>query len=486
MPPAHRPTSSRTAHRLACALPAGLLLAAASASSVDAQSTPSSSSPPGAPIEPAAADTSLDSLSVRLQRAEEAIALLRQQLATQAASATQTGSRTRFELSGRVLVNGFTNSRRTNNVDVPQFVRPDTASPAGRVRQGGLGASIRQTSLTGAVFVPRVFGAEFRGDVTVDFFGGQPQPSPGAAPNPGGRHFPIVRMRTARGILRWDGLELMAGQDSPMISAVEPVSVAAVGVTEFGTAGNLWLWLPQVRATLERALTQNPTPGSLRLGIQGAVLAPNSGDAIGTAGAIETDFDGAERTRRPSLQARLRARWGEEEDEGQIGIGVHRGWLGGLVGRLVTSEAVVANAVLPLGWLELRGEAFTGQALRGLGGGAIAQNFVLTAVTPPSTVAATPATVIPLESRGGWAQANVRWAQLLTVGAGCGVDEPDPPAAPATPAAFRQRNRVCASHVIVRPAGPLVLGLTYRRLSTKYARGTFDNDHVNLALGYQF
>jgi hypothetical protein len=142
--------------------------------------------------------------------------------------------------------------------------------------------------------------------------------------------------------------------------------------------------------------------------------------------------------------------------------------------------------VLPVRWFELRAEAFTGQALRGLGGGAIAQNFVLTAVTPPSTFPGTPATVIPLESRGGWAQVNVRWTQVLTVGGGCGVDEPDPPATPATPATFRLRNQVCSSHVIVRPEGPLVLGLTYRRLSTKYARGTFDNDHVNLALGYQF
>lgn len=480
MPPAHQPTSSRTAHRLACALPAGLLLAAASASSADAQSTPPSSSPAGVPIERTTADSSLDSLSVRLQRAEEAIALLRQQLATQAASATQTASRSRFELSGRVLVNGFTNSRRTNNVDVPQFVRPDTASPAGAVRQGGLGASIRQTSLTGAAFVPRVLGAEFRGDVTVDFFGGQPQPSPGAAPNPGGRHFPIVRLRTARGMLRWDGLEVMAGQDLPLVAGVEPVSVAAVGVSEFGTAGNLWLWLPQLRVTLERALTASPSAGAFRIGVQGAVLAPNSGDVIGSAGALETDFDGAERTRRPYLQGRLRARWGEEENEGQIGIGVHRGWLGGLVGPLAESRAVVANAVLPFGWLELRGEAFTGQALRGLGGGGIAQNFVLTPVTPPGGAGT------PLESRGGWGQVNVRWAQVLTLGGGCGVDEPDPPASVTLAPAFRLRNQVCASHLIVRPEGPLVLGLTYRRLSTKFARGTFDNDHVNLALGYQF
>jgi hypothetical protein len=83
-----------------------------------------------------AADTSADSVLARLQRAEEAIALLRQQLAAQAASATQSQSRARFDIGGRVLVNGFLNSRGVNNVDVPQFVRPDAqAGP----RAGGLG-----------------------------------------------------------------------------------------------------------------------------------------------------------------------------------------------------------------------------------------------------------------------------------------------------------------------------------------------------------
>jgi hypothetical protein len=213
------------------------------------------------------------------------------------------------------------------------------------------------------------------------------------------------------------------------------------------------------------------------------VLAPNSGDAIGTAGALETDFDGAERSGRPYLQTRLRARWGEEDREGELGIGLHKGWIAGLVGPLRSSHAIVASALVPLGsWFELRGEAFSGQSLRGLGGGGIAQNFRGPAITQPTAG-------IPLRTRGGWGQVNLRFSEMTTVGAGCGVDRPDGPFTdlPApTQAGFRQRNQVCATHAILRPAGPIVAGLTYRRMRTTYARGPFDNDHVNLTVGYQF
>jgi len=460
---------------------------------------PSSPVPTSAPADTvpgrAAADTSRDSVLARIQRAEDEIALLRQQLAAQAASATQTSSRARFDLSGRVLVNGFVNSRGVNNVDVPQFVRPDAVAGP---RAGGIGGALRQTTLSGTAFVPRVLGASFTGDVNVDFYGGQQA-------SPGGRHFPLVRLRTARGALRWQHAEVMVGQDVPLVAAIEPVSVAAVGVAEFGTAGNLWIWLPQARLTLERAVAggrrrqgaagvgvgNEENDGALRVGVQAAVLAPSNGDAVGL---FDTGVDAAERSRRPFLQGRLRARWGEEDRAGEVGVGYHRGWIVDPTGPPVGytgSDATVVNALLPLGGFgvvrfDVRGEAFRGQALRGLGGGGIAQTFAVAGVNTPAT-GTTPAVQtasVPLRTRGGWAQLNVRYLELLTAGAGCGVDAPQGTLTPA--AAPRQRNNVCEGHAILRPEGPLLVGLTYRRTRTRYAAGPFVNDHVNLAVGYQF
>ena len=180
---------------------------------------------------------SADSLAERLKKAEEAIALLREQIATQAEASVQSASRVRVELFGRVLANGFMNTDSVNNNDVPQFAAPHDGRD-----QGGMGGAIRQTSFGVRVDVPSVIGARFNGELHADFFGGQQV-------SVGGRHFPLMRLRTARGTLTWSQGEVMFGQEVPLIAGLNPVSVASFGTSEFASAGNLWLWLPQVRGS---------------------------------------------------------------------------------------------------------------------------------------------------------------------------------------------------------------------------------------------
>src|SRR2546428_2306951 len=131
----------------------------------------------------AAQGTPPDSLAERLRRAEAAIAALQVQIAEQAQSSVQTRSRAHLEFSGRVAVNGFGNSRRVNNVDNPQFVRPDT-TPGVPVR--GVGMAIRQTRLGLAVGVQEVLGGSFNGDLDVDFYGGGQPTDRGPNVPPGG------------------------------------------------------------------------------------------------------------------------------------------------------------------------------------------------------------------------------------------------------------------------------------------------------------
>jgi len=357
----------------------------------------------------------------------------------------QSRSRASVQLFGRVLTNGFGNTRRVNNVDNPQFVRPDTTAgfPA-----RGVGMAMRQTRLGLTVHVPEVLGGTFDGDMDVDFAGGQ-------QPSSGGRTFPLVRLRTARGFVRWTHVEAMAGQESPLVSGLNPVTPAAISTPLFAAAGNLWLWLPQVRLGVESG-------GNIRFGAQGAVLAPTSGDA---AAAFDTDNDLAERSQRPYLQARVYAKWGEAEAAREVGCGVHQGWLVPATAH-VSSQAIACDAHVPIvEWLEVRGEYFTGQSLRGLGGGGIGQNFT--------------ATNAALNTKGGWAQVNLHPTFMWRLGAGCGADHPDAGAA-------RRRNDACAAYTIIRPSGPLFLGLEYRRLRTEYAAGRFTSDHVTLALGFEF
>jgi hypothetical protein len=423
-------SSTRIAAALAAALVPALSLLITCAKPGAAQDTASVAHP--------------DSLAERLRRAEEAIELLREQLATQAESNVQSASRTRVELFGRVLMNAFSNSGAVNNADVPLFALPSGSE--------GAGATIRQTSFGLSVMVSEVLGGTFDGELHTDFFGGQ-------QPSSGGRHFPLLRVRTARGILRWSRAEILAGQEVPLVVGLNPESPAAAGTPEFVAAGNLWLWLPQIRVTGELG-----TP--LRLAIQGAVLAPASGDP---ALPFDTDLDPAERSRRPYLQARLRSRWGSEEAPGEIGVGVHRGWIRRADGTLATSAAVAADAVIPLGSrIEVRAEGYVGQALRGLGGGGIGQNLR----TDGGAV----------EDRGGWAQLIVRPEPRFELAAGCGAADPDDEDLPAG----RRRNVACAAHILARPGGPVMVALGYRRHRTTHTDGTATNDHINLAAGFEF
>lgn len=419
-----------------------VLLLTLAAAALGAQAAPK----PAADSAKAAAD----SLQARLDRAEEAIRVLQQQVADQAGHAVQTRSRFALEFNGLVLVTGFSNSRRVNNVDLPVFVLPDTNTG---LPQSGAGMAIRQTRLGLSATAPDVLGAKFEGDLDVDFFGGQQSSN-------GGRTFPLLRLRTTRMQLTWKNAEVMIGQETPLFSDLNPISLAAVGSPEFSASGNLWLWLPQIRAGVH-------TSGPVRVGVQGAVLAPTSGDP---AGLFSTDNDQAEKSSRPFLEGRTSLGWGEDEMAGEIGVAGHYGWFATKGDSLLVSSGWAVDAKLPLTrWLEIRGEGFTGQALKGLGGGGVGQGFGVGGA--------------PVHTAGGWAQVNLKPDARVIIGGGYGYDDPrDSDLLPGG----RLKNATTEVHLHYRPVQPVVIGLTYRRLETTYASGKLANDHLNLALGFEF
>src|SRR5260221_6406746 len=98
-----------------------------------------------------------DSLAIRLRRAEEAIAQLRQQLDEQASAGVTTRSRMQLELTGRVLVHGVRNDRRVDKTGEPQGGRPGCLSPP--PTPGGMGA--RQTTLGAALSARAVLRGRF-------------------------------------------------------------------------------------------------------------------------------------------------------------------------------------------------------------------------------------------------------------------------------------------------------------------------------------
>jgi len=262
-------------------------------------------------------------------------------------------------------------------------------------------------------------------------------------------------------MLKWRRAEVLIGQESPLVAGVNPQTLAALGIPEFTSAGNLWLWLPQARVTLQ-------TQGSFSVGVQGAILAPNTGSAVGTFDV--PDFDAAERSERPFLQGRVRAKWGMDDMQAEVGLGGHLAWFATALDTLARGFVVAADGLVPITpWLEVRGEIYDGKGARSLGGGAVGQLFGVDATL--------------IRSRGGWAQINVKPVPTMVVGAGFGVDDPHDTDIPAS---ARLKNAVGSAHAQWRPAGPLVFGLEYRRIRTTYVPRTFANDHLNFAFGFEF
>lgn len=355
---------------------------------------------------------------------------------------------------GLVLMNAFHTSDKTNNSDVPQFTLPP--DPADNPASSASGGTVRQSRVTVTAFVPEFARGALRGELDVDFYGGQ-------QPSTGGRTFPLLRIRRAFAELSWARVTLLLGQESPPIAMVSPSSLASIGFPEFAGSGNLWLWLPQVRVSADL-----PETRGVRLGAEVAALAPTSGEA---QGSFLTQPDIAERSGRPFLQGRLRARWGDPEEPGEVSAGGHYGWIVDAAGNRVPSRAAAVSLWTPLSRrLDLRAEAFTGQALAGLGGGGIGQNMVRDGV--------------PVRTTGGWIQLNLRPSAAWELGAGIGVDDPDDD--DLLPAS-RLRNTAFEGHLAWR-RNPLVVGLEIREIRTRYADplGTLSATHANLAVGFEF
>lgn len=415
----------------------------------------------------------LDSLAARLERAEAALALLRQQVATESSTQVRLRSRVQLELSARLIVNTWRTTGIGSNSEVPTFAA--VARPAdpqfGSVGRHTLGLSMRQSVVGASVSVDSVLGGALVADMELDFFARALDANPPLFPEP--------RLRTARAMLVWPRTEVMVGMETPLISDLTPITAAGVAIPTFTAAGNLWNWLPQLRVTRElwrRRAGRMP----LSVALQGAVMSPFSGDRHVTdaAGADAGLLSG-----RPAFESRARVRWDLDDDAeglqsvlqhgGEIGVGTHAGWLRVVGDSNMTSWAASADARVALGHgVEVRGEAYRGRLVRGLGGGAIGQNFGVLGNTVEKPG-------VPLTDAAGWLQINAQWHPRVIAGVGCGTDRV------LGTSADRRRNSVCAVHAMWRPAQPLLFSVELRDLKTRYAAGLQHARHLNIGVGIE-
>jgi len=270
---------------------------------------------------------------------EQKVEIQGQRIDEQAQTKVEASQKFPLRITGMALFNSFMDSHQSAGAQYPV-----TASAPGA---GQAGATFRQTIIGLDFRGPQTFaGGTVRGSVYMDF-------SAGAANQ-------AVRMRTASLELDWKNRSIMAGIEKPIFNPREPSSLAQVAVSPFTGAGNLWLWLPQIRVQQDFHFTSSTGLRAQMGVIQTREVGPYPGE----------NFNGTVESTRPGLEGRFEF-FHNLDDERRIEIApgfhtstTHAG------GQSITSQLVSTDWFFnPVRRVEFTGAFYAGQNVAPLGEG---------------------------------------------------------------------------------------------------------------------
>lgn len=408
-------------------------------------------------------------LGERIETVADDQRLLESKVNEQYETKVASGSKYRVRLSGLALLNVFGTGGSVDSIDVPNIAQHRAPGDS----NGSFGATVRQSLVSLEVFGPTVAGARTSGDLKFDFFGGFPATGEGITAG-------IVRLRTARLAVDWKNTSIVAGQESPFFSPLSPTSLASTAYPALSYAGNLWTWTPQAYVEHRTTLSNDS-----RLSLQFGVLDPLTGEL--PAAEYNRMPTAGERSRIPGFAFRLG--WqGAQYRAASVGIGGYYSRQNWGFDRIVNSWAATTDWDLPLGRrFSLSGEAYTGRAIAGLGGG-IAPSVLFDGLPSFANTAA-----LSFTSIGGWSQLKFKPLEKVEFNTAFGEDVPL--LSRLGPFLFSQgangpfvrRNAAGFTNVIYQPRSNLVLSLEYRRLWTsRFFDPLATANHVNLAAGIIF
>lgn len=373
---------------------------------------------------------------------EERVARNERRVEEHAQAKVEAGQKLPVRLTGMVLFNAFTNSAPSGGAENPTVV-PTAAG------QRTAGAYMRQ-SLIGLEFTSpqSIAGARVSASLYTDFFAGSSSTL---------NH--LMRIRTASVQLDWDRTTLLFGQQKPIFSPRDPTSFAQVGVSPLTNAGNPWLWQPQVRVEQRMGLGE-----AIELRAQVGVLQTNE-----LANNQPGDYAEEPARARPALQGRFELSFGQRL---QLAPGFHRSTTH-VEGTSVPSDALSIDWLFaPLRQLQLTGLFYAGQNIANLG--TLRQGFNIRRYGE----------VIPISSRGGWAQVALLPADRLSFHFMAGQhDDRDRDVF----AGGIGKNQAYAGNVMYRIAPNVIFAFETSRVITTYLRGPVRrNWHNDLAVAYLF
>jgi hypothetical protein len=429
-------------------------------------------SPAGAEACKSGGDGDVTTLRQAVADLREEQTVQQSEIAVHEQAKVETPSRYNLRVGGLVLFNAFEDAGVVDSIDVPAIA---LARPAG-TSHGANGASLRQSMITLDATGPRFWGAHTYANVQVDFFGGL---STADYTSTAG----TVRMRSASILTEWPSWRVHAGLERLLISQGSPTSYATIAEPAMAWSGNLWAWVPQL--AVEKSW---PVSDSSRFSLAGAVADipdPGPGD-----NPYLRKPSAAEQSRYPGSEGRFGFAWGANHAS-SIGVdGYFSPHDYGQSGNLDAWASLVDwNFALPAKFA-LSGEAYRGQALGGLGGGAFKDMVTAYSYAQQANGLSK---AMGLHDAGGWAQLKYRPRNWVEFNGAYGQD--GDLASQLRAAYFAQtgpysglaRNQTVLANTVFRPRASFLLSLEYRRLrSWQLTSAASEAQIFGIAAGYEF
>lgn len=377
---------------------------------------------------------------------EERLSVVEARVEEQAQTKVEAANKLPIRLTGMALFNSFINGKYNGGSE-----NPATAALSPNVRTSG--ATFRQTIVGLSFNAPApVIGAKVNGSLYFDLFGGTT-----ASAN----H--LFRLRVATLSFDWANTTFSFGQDKPIIAPREPESIAQVGVSPLTGAGNLWLWQPQAR--IEQRFHFGADSG---LRAQLGLYQTSEGATV-----VPAEYAAQVGRGRPAVQGRFEL-WHHFTEKKRIEFapGFH------------TSTSQVASVNVPsnafsLDWfanpfekVEFSGAFYSGQNIGNLG--TVRQSFTIVSE----------GNVLPVHSKGGWAQIAIPWTPRLSFHLFGGQhDDRNRDLLPGN----IQKNQAYFGNLMYKVAPNVILSFEGGQVRTAYYRGGVRlNNHYDLALAYLF
>ena len=347
-----------------------------------------------------------------------------------------------LRITGMALFNAFLNSHQSNGFDYPA-----TASAPG---PNHAGATLRQTVLGLEFRGPTaVGGGAVRGSVYMDFFAGANNQT--------------MRLRTGSIEIDWKTRSIMAGIEKPIFNPREPSSIAQVGISPLTGAGNLWLWLPQVRGEQDFAFGRSS-------GLRAQVGVLQTREVLPYPGA---SVPGTLEPARPAYEGRFELFHNiDDERRLEFAPGFHASTthVGGIsIPSRIFSLDWFFN---PLRRVEFSGAFYTGKNVAPLGNG-YGQGFYGYGRYQEA-----------VESMGGWGQITIHTLPRVDLHLFTGQQDD---ANRGLSNGRIGKNVLYGGNLFYRLAPNVLLGLEATQIRTLYiGQGIRINNHYDLALAYSF